>query len=101
MTPKYKINIIKPKKGKGSFKRKKKNNFKVSHQSAELLLMTFQLPLFKHSFIVILFTCPCKKPAANRSPEAPVKSTILSPCFIPHSTTSFLLIANAPFITSC
>ena len=44
----------------------------------------------------MLFTCPCKKPAAKRSP-APVKSTILSPSLIPHSTTSSPLIATAPF----
>ena len=29
LTPKYKIRIVKPKKGKGSFKRKKKISFKV------------------------------------------------------------------------
>ena len=38
----------------------------------------------------------CKKPAAKRSP-APVKSTILRPSFIPHSTTSFPFTATAPF----
>ena len=31
LTPKYKTRIVKPKKGKGSFKRKKKINFKVLH----------------------------------------------------------------------
>ena len=54
------------------------------------------MPLSRLSFKDILFTCPCKKPAAKRSP-APVKSAILSPCLIPHSTTSSPLIATAPF----
>ena len=34
-TKKYKVRIVKPKKGKGSFKRKKKQTFKVLHLSAE------------------------------------------------------------------
>ena len=33
-SPAYKSKVVKPKKGKGSFKRKK-NNFKVSRQSVE------------------------------------------------------------------
>ena len=37
LTPKYKTRVIKPKKGKGSFKRKKKIIFKVLHQSVGLL----------------------------------------------------------------
>ena len=43
MTPKYKPRVIKPKKGKGSFKRKKKQSkyFKVQPQFVELPLMTF------------------------------------------------------------
>ena len=39
---KYKPKIVKPKKGKGSFKRKKKIKFKVLLQFVVLLLMTFQ-----------------------------------------------------------
>ena len=54
------------------------------------------VPLSKLSLRDILLTCPCKKPAAKRSP-APVKSTILRPSFIPHSTTSSPLMATAPF----
>ena len=43
MTSKYKPRVIKPKKGKGSFKRKKKSKyFKVLRQFVELPLMTFQ-----------------------------------------------------------
>ena len=34
LTPKYKTRVVKPKKGKGSFKRKKKQLLKVLHQSA-------------------------------------------------------------------
>ena len=34
LTPKYKTRVVKPKKGKGSFKRKKKQLFKVLPQSA-------------------------------------------------------------------
>ena len=34
LTPKYKTRVVKPKKGKGSFKRKKKQLFKVLRQSA-------------------------------------------------------------------
>ena len=40
-TKKYKPKIVKPKKGKGSFKRKK-TKFKVLPQFAVLPLMTFQ-----------------------------------------------------------
>ena len=42
-TKKYKPKIVKPKKGKGSFKRKK-TKLKVLHQSVVLLLRTFQYP---------------------------------------------------------
>ena len=34
LTPKYKARVVKPKKGKGSFKRKKKQLFKVQLQFA-------------------------------------------------------------------
>ena len=34
LTPKYKTRVVKPKKGKGSFKRKKKQLFKVQLQFA-------------------------------------------------------------------
>ena len=44
MSKKYKPRVIKAKKGKGSFKRKK-SKIKVLHQSVELLLKTF-LSLF-------------------------------------------------------
>ena len=37
LSKKYKPRIVKPKKGKGSFKRKKKIGLKVSHQFVELL----------------------------------------------------------------
>ena len=40
-TKKYKQKIVRPKKGKGSFKRKK-NNLKVLHQFVLLFLMTSQ-----------------------------------------------------------
>ena len=40
-TKKYKQKIVKPKKGKGSFKRKK-NNSKASHRFFVLFLKTFQ-----------------------------------------------------------
>ena len=43
-TKKYKPKIVKPKKGKGSFKRKK-NKIKVLPQFVVLLLMTFQYPV--------------------------------------------------------
>ena len=36
LTKKYKPRVIKPKKGKGSFKRKKKIEFIILHLSAEL-----------------------------------------------------------------
>ena len=41
-TKKFKPKIVKSKKGKGSFTRKKKIKLKVLHQFVVLLLMTFQ-----------------------------------------------------------
>ena len=61
-----------------------------------MTLDDISVPFSKLSLNDILFTCPCKKPPAKRSP-APVKSTIFKPSFTPHSTTSSPLIATAPF----
>ena len=57
-----------------------------------MTLDDISVPCARQSFNDILFTCPCKKPLANRSP-APVKSTIFNPFFIPYSTTSLPFIA--------
>ena len=94
-TKKYKLKIVKPKKGKGSFKRKK-FKFKVLRQFVVLLLDDISVPFSKLSFIDNLLIYPCKNPAANRSP-APVRSIILRFFCISLSTTSSPLTATAPF----
>ena len=70
---KYRKRVVKAKKGKGSFKRKK-----IQLSLAPIIWMTFDaisVPFSKLSFILFLFMYPCKNPAAKRSP-APVKSMI-------------------------
>ena len=55
LTPKYKTRIVKPKKGKGSFKRKK-NNFYNLAPICCITLEDISVPLSKLSSKDILFT---------------------------------------------
>ena len=99
MTPKYRSRIVKPKKGKGSFKRKKNKYLEWKNYNLAptcwIILEDKSVPFSRLSLKDKLFIYPCKNPAANKSP-APVRSVIFKFFFASHSVIWLFLIAIAP-----